>query len=100
MPKKIKMPTGPDAPSHGLAGLINACPEDTEGAKAIEDLIAEKRRPHRPRLDPTAARIVKTYRVHPRTAARIEALAHERGISAGQVLDQLAEAAPTQPEGS
>ena len=46
--------------------------------------------PHRPRLDPTAARVVKSYRVHPDTAAVVESESKRTGESQGQVVDRLA----------
>jgi hypothetical protein len=53
-----------------------------------------KRPAHRPRLDPSAARVAKTYRCAPATIAKIDAEAKRAGISAGQVLDRLAERLP------
>jgi hypothetical protein len=50
--------------------------------------------PHRPRRDPTAARVVKPIRVHPDTARRLDAEAKRSGISTGQVVDRLAESLP------
>jgi hypothetical protein len=45
---------------------------------------------HRPRRDPSAARVVKSYRLHPDTAAKIEAEAKRTGESQGQIVDRLA----------
>ncbi len=42
-----------------------------------------------PRLDPSAARLHKTFRVSVRTAQTIMDLAHTLGISQGQALDSL-----------
>ena len=44
-----------------------------------------------PRRDPTAARVVKSYRVHPTTAAKIEAAARLSGESQGQIIDRMAQ---------
>ncbi len=46
--------------------------------------------PHRPRRDPAAARVSRTYTLHPSTVARIDATAKAAGESAGQVVDRLA----------
>jgi hypothetical protein len=48
------------------------------------------RPPHRPRLDPAATRVVRSYRLNPRTIAAIDAEAKRTGESAGQVVDRLA----------
>lgn len=45
---------------------------------------------HRPRRDPSAARVVRSYRLHPGTIARVDAEAKRTGESAGQVIDRLA----------
>ncbi len=55
---------------------------------------------HRPRLDPTAARVVKPLRVHPVTALGIDRAAKTCDISAGRVVDWLALLAPTVAEES
>lgn len=44
---------------------------------------------HRPRRDPSAARVVRSYRLHPDTAARIVAEAQRTGESQGQVIDRI-----------
>lgn len=44
---------------------------------------------HRPRRDPSAARVVRSYRLHPDTIAKIDAEAKRSGESAGQVIDRL-----------
>jgi hypothetical protein len=43
-----------------------------------------------PRQDPAAARIVKSYRIHPATAAAIERAAHATGMKQGHIIDRLA----------
>lgn len=45
---------------------------------------------HRPRRDPSAARVKGSWRVHPRTLELLDAEAKRTGESAGQVLDRLA----------
>lgn len=46
---------------------------------------------HRPRRDPTsAARVVRSYRLHPDTILKIDREAKRTGESAGQVVDRLA----------
>ncbi len=44
---------------------------------------------HRPRRDPSAARVVRSYRLHPDTAARIVAESRRTGESQGQVIDRI-----------
>ncbi len=44
---------------------------------------------HRPRRDPSVARVTRSYSVHPDTVARIAAEAERSGESAGQVVDRL-----------
>lgn len=46
--------------------------------------------PNRPRLDPAAPRVVRSYRLNPKTIAAIDAEAKRTGESAGQVVDRLA----------
>lgn len=50
----------------------------------------EARPAHRPRRDPNAARVVKSYRLHPDTIDRLDVEAKRTGESAGQVIDRLA----------
>jgi len=50
--------------------------------------------PHRPRRDPTAARVSRGMRCHPDTWQRIDAEAKRTGESAGQVIDRLAQTLP------
>ena len=45
---------------------------------------------HRPRRDPSAARVNLVVRVHPDTRARLAAEARRTGESQGQVVDRLA----------
>lgn len=45
---------------------------------------------HRPRQDPTAARVSRGFRVRPSTLAMIDSEAKRTGESAGQVIDRLA----------
>ena len=51
---------------------------------------AAHRPTHRPRQDPTAARVVTSYRLHPATIAAIVREALRTKSSAGQVVDRLA----------
>ncbi len=46
------------------------------------------------RQDPAAARIVKSYRIHPATAQAIEQAARAQALSQGQILDRLASSLP------
>lgn len=43
---------------------------------------------HRPRRDPLAARVTKSYRVHPDTARKIAEESARTGESQGQVVDR------------
>ncbi len=45
---------------------------------------------HRPRQDPDAVRVKKSYRLHPDTIAAIEDESERSGNSQGQVVDRLA----------
>lgn len=45
---------------------------------------------HRPRKDPTAARVGKSFRLHPATIAQIVAESQEYGESQGEVIDRWA----------
>lgn len=44
---------------------------------------------NRPRRDPSAARVIKSYSIHPDSAAKIAAEAQRSGESQGQVIDRL-----------
>lgn len=44
---------------------------------------------NRPRRDPGAARVIKSYSIHPDSAAKIAAEAQRSGESQGQVIDRL-----------
>ncbi len=52
------------------------------------------RPPHRPRLDPKAARVVRSFRLHPATVERLDGEAKRTGESGGQVIDRLAKDLP------
>lgn len=51
----------------------------------------EARPRHRPRKDPAAARVVKSFRLHPNTIAAIVDEAQEHGESQGEVIDRWAQ---------
>jgi len=54
-----------------------------------DDRIDIVRPAHRPRRDPAAARVVRSYRLHPATITKLDAEAKRSGESAGQVIDRL-----------
>jgi hypothetical protein len=79
----VRLACWPSRP--GLVGWTAVGGEQTETGE-----VWTYRRPvHRPRRDPTAARVVQAYRLHPDTIARIDAEAKRTGEGAGQVLDRL-----------
>lgn len=45
---------------------------------------------HRPRKDPAAARVLKSFRLHPSTVVRIISEAKKYGESQGEVIDRWA----------
>lgn len=51
--------------------------------------VREVRPAHRPRRDPTAARVMLALRVHPDTRSRLACEAQRSGESQGQVIDRL-----------
>lgn len=63
---------------------------ETRDATATGERWTYRRPAHRPRRDPAAARVVRSYRLHPDTIARIDAEAKRTGESAGQFVDRLA----------
>jgi hypothetical protein len=65
-------------------------PGDTLRSRSNDSDVEISRPAHRPRRDPTAARVVRSYRLHPDTIARIDAESKRSGESAGQVIDRLA----------
>ncbi len=52
------------------------------------------RRSGAPRRDPKAARIIRSFRLHPDTIGRLAREAARTGESAGQVIDRLATTIP------
>lgn len=62
----------------------------TELASWLRDAMGT-RPAHRPRLDPSAARVSRGFRCRPETFAKIDAEAKRSGESAGQVIDRLAQ---------
>ncbi len=85
----LGLPTGHEVGAHAEAIAAAERMEWTTAiAKAVEaGLIAAVA--HRPRRDPSVARVTRSYSVHPDTVARIAAEAKRSGESAGQVVDRL-----------
>ena len=95
------LPIMPDAIAQAAADLADTV---TDTARPGADLLAlvdgiwhpgrahltQPRPAHRPRRDPGAARVVKSYRVRPDTAEKIEAESKKTGESQGQIIDRLA----------
>lgn len=80
-------------------GVLSACPGRDAQLRPVIVLSLRMapgapRPAHRPRQDPTAARVVKSYRLHPDTALKIEIEARRTGESQGQVIDRLAKSLP------
>jgi len=53
-------------------------------------MTTSKRPAHRPRRDPTAARVNQSYRLHPQTIAKLAREGRRTGEGAGVVIDRLA----------
>ena len=68
--------------------MVLAAP--TELARWLCAAMSDDRPAHRPRRDPSAARVNLVVRVHPDTRARLAAEARRTGESQGQVVDRLA----------
>jgi hypothetical protein len=66
-----------------------AAPTDL-AAWMAEQSDAAPRAAHRPRKDPTAARAIKSFRLHPDTIAAIIEASQEYGESQGEVIDRWA----------
>jgi len=62
--------------------------DDLDASLIAADVIP--RPAHRPRRDPKAARVVRSYRLHPDTIRAIDAEAKRTDEGAGQVVDRLA----------
>ncbi len=68
------------------------------GEQAREGVVIDSyQAPHRPRRDPSAARVKWSIRVHPDTIRRIAEEATRTGDSSGVVVDRLAAAIRANP---
>lgn len=82
------MSAGDPAAARAYSGAI---PMDVPSPVIGAGIMTAPVRPaHRPRLDPTMTRVVRSYRLNPKTIAAIDAEAKRTGESAGQVVDRLA----------
>ena len=82
--------------SENLLREINALRLPRQEVRVITNAMEEVARDYkaaanRTRLDPRVTRIMRSYRLHPRTIAGIDAAARKLGISAAQVVDMMAE---------
>lgn len=83
--QKLSEPQRPCGYLGGVPAWCATCESDDREQRAAA---------HRPRQDPTAARVVKPLRVHPDTARKLDTEAKRAGESVGQVVDRLAAALP------
>lgn len=94
------LPALPEAVSAAAADLADLATDEARPGADVLALVAGTWQPgrahltqprprHRPRQDPSAARVMYAVRVHPSTRAAILAEAERTGESQGQVVDRL-----------
>jgi len=89
-------PDSSEPPYHyavvGENGIVRGRAAERAGARRLAKEFSAEPRPrpaHRPRRDPKAARVIKSYRLHPDTALKIARESKRSGESQGRVVDWL-----------